>query len=84
MLYLKTQVQRIVVGQKILFNMKESHKLAWIIIWLLGLSLVLAGLGGIYKCKVKEADVLVEAVTALSIGILVSGIGAYLHDKIDT
>lgn len=81
MLCLKMQAQKVVAGQKTLFNMRETQKLAWSIIWLLGLSLILAGLAGIYKYQVLKIDILTESLSSLIIGIIAFILGAYLHDK---
>jgi hypothetical protein len=61
--------------------MRETQKLAWSIIWLLGLSLILAGLAGIYKYQVLKIDILTESLSSLIIGIIAFILGAYLHDK---
>lgn len=81
MLWLKIQAQKIVVGQKTLFSMKEVQRLIWAVIWLLGLSLILAGLAGIYKYTAFKMDIVVESISSLIIGIVAFTLGAYLHDK---
>ena len=78
---MKIQVQKIVVGRKTLFSMKEVQRLIWAVVWLLGLSLILAGFAGIYKYTAFRVDIIVESVSSLIIGIVAFTLGAYLHDK---
>jgi len=61
--------------------MEEVQKLAWSVIWLLGLSLILAGFAGIYKYQVFKVDILIESISSLIIGIVAFILGACLHDK---
>jgi len=74
-------VQKVLVGQKILFSMEELGKMMWVIIWLLGLTLILAGLGGIYKVIAQNVDLLTESVMSLILGSIAFIGGAHYHDK---
>ena len=53
----------------------------WVIIWLLGLTLILAGLGGIYKVIAQNVDLLTESVMSLILGSIAFIGGAHYHDK---
>jgi hypothetical protein len=61
--------------------MEELGKMMWVIIWLLGLTLILAGLGGIYKVIAQNVDLLTESVMSLILGSIAFIGGAHYHDK---